>query len=114
MSIEETIRYAKEHISKFIYICGIPHHLEREKRDWIQTAARSYANALQRKGMLIQEPCILCGNPKTIKHHPNYHEFDKVVWLCIPCHAKVHGELTRIRNKVIADRLWAKLNSNRG
>jgi hypothetical protein len=34
--------------------------------------------------------CFVCGDKKTIKHHPDYDKPLKVFWLCSSCHRKLH------------------------
>ena len=61
----------------------------REKR----SAENKLNNAL-RTGMIIRpNKCILCQTEcKPQAHHYDYSKPLDVMWLCIPCHAKVHKE----------------------
>lgn len=52
--------------------------------------SRSQAKVYQRRGKLIQQPCRDCGSLKSEKHHPDYSQPLLVVWLCRPCHLKLH------------------------
>ena len=40
----------------------------------------------------IKRPCILCKQEKTQAHHNDYTSPFRIVWLCLPCHKKVHRE----------------------
>lgn len=47
---------------------------------------RSYANTYQRRGLLKKEPCEICGDKNTEKHHHDYSKPLEVNWLCKDCH----------------------------
>ena len=44
----------------------------------------------KRKGSVIQQPCEVCGNPKTQAHHDDYSRPLEVRWLCMICHKRHH------------------------
>ena len=44
-----------------------------------------------RKGILIKQPCSICGSTLNIEaHHPDYNKPLNVVWLCRDCHKIIH------------------------
>lgn len=50
---------------------------------------------LQKKGMLKNCPCAICGNQETEAHHTTYDDdlsSFKIVWLCKKCHERLHHE----------------------
>jgi hypothetical protein len=50
-------------------------------------------NATQRairNGKLIRQPCMICGNPRSQAHHPNYAQKLAVEWLCETHHKNLH------------------------
>lgn len=49
-------------------------------------------NAL-RSGLLVREPCAVCGEERSQAHHPDYSKPLDVVWLCHEHHRKEHGQL---------------------
>ena len=53
-------------------------------------ARRAVQNALA-NGKLIKTPCIVCGNPKSEGHHPNYRRRLWVFWLCRAHHKQLHS-----------------------
>lgn len=55
--------------------------------------ARRMVHAALRAGLLIRERCIVCGDPKSHAHHPDYSHPLEVVWLC----PKHHGEEHRVK-----------------
>ena len=46
-----------------------------------------------RSGKIVQNPCVRCGNTKSIAHHEDYDNKLDVIWLCQPCHKQRHKEL---------------------
>lgn len=59
--------------------------------------ARAYANVYQRLGKIKKQPCAICGDSNSQKHHPDYNKPLEVIWLCRPCHLKTH------KNEIISD-----------
>ena len=55
--------------------------------------ARCTANAYQKRGKLVPEPCLICGDPNTQKHPVDYNKPLEVVWLCRDCHSEVHHSI---------------------
>lgn len=55
----------------------------------LKDKARSYAGEYKRRGILVQVPCQ-CGATETEMHHPDYAKPLAAVWLCRPCHLKLH------------------------
>lgn len=58
------------------------------KRVWAQSALRS---ALKR-GLILQEPCMVCGSPIAEAHHPDYDRPMHVHWLCRKHHKAAHRQ----------------------
>jgi ribosomal protein S27AE len=55
-------------------------------------AHTSVARAI-RNGDLVRQPCIRCGEAKSLAHHEDYDQPLAVMWLCQPCHKQRHKEL---------------------
>lgn len=52
------------------------------------------ARAIKR-GKLVRQPCVYCGNPKTQAHHRDYSKPLDIVWCCFRCHReREHGQTT--------------------
>jgi len=49
-----------------------------------------------RNGRLTRQPCIRCGEQKSIAHHEDYDKPLDVMWLCQPCHKQRHKELKEL------------------
>jgi hypothetical protein len=47
------------------------------------------------RGKLRQKPCRHCGDAKAERHHPDYARPLYVIWLCRPCHLKLHANKRR-------------------
>ena len=60
--------------------------------------ARLIADRAQRAGTLIPEPCSECGEVNVEKHHPDYSQPLKIMWLCRVHHKSLHKaeNLTRV------------------
>jgi uncharacterized protein (DUF983 family) len=56
----------------------------------LKANARAYANEYQRRGLLVQKPCEVCGAEDSQKHHPDYSKPLEVVWLCRQHHMDKH------------------------
>lgn len=41
-------------------------------------------------GVLIKQPCEVCGDPDVEGHHPDYSKPLQVIWLCDKHHKEVH------------------------
>lgn len=46
-----------------------------------------------RSGELVRQPCVRCGDVKSLAHHEDYDKPLDVMWLCQPCHKQRHKEL---------------------
>lgn len=55
-------------------------------------AHSSVARAI-RNGSLVRQPCVRCGEAKSVAHHEDYDKPLEVMWLCQPCHKQRHKEL---------------------
>jgi len=52
-------------------------------------------NALYRamqKGVVVREPCMVCGEDKVHGHHHDYNKPLDVMWLCVEHHKLIHYE----------------------
>lgn len=67
---------------------------EEDKRR--QVAHNAVSRAV-RNGHLFREPCIRCGESKSLAHHEDYDEPLDVVWLCQPCHKQRHKEIDALK-----------------
>ncbi len=46
-----------------------------------------------KSGLLTKQPCIRCGEQKSLAHHEDYDKPLEIMWLCQPCHKQRHKEL---------------------
>ena len=69
------------------------HPLTREQRR--KNNVRRIARGYWLRGKLRQKPCRHCGESKTERHHPDYARPLYVIWLCRPCHLKLHANKRR-------------------
>lgn len=53
----------------------------------------SMCGSRRKPGFLKQQPCKVCGEPKTVAHHANYSKPLAVEWLCPRHHMLRHHEI---------------------
>lgn len=68
------------------------------KRAWSQrnSIKRSAQNAVSnavRAGVIVKEPCVVCGTSKSQGHHEDYNKPLDVIWLCPKHHAERHKQM---------------------
>jgi hypothetical protein len=56
-------------------------------------ARKQVQNALI-KGILVRQPCAVCGNEKSQGHHNDYTKPLDVIWLCDKHHKERHKQIT--------------------
>jgi hypothetical protein len=64
---------------------------EQRRKNNVRATARFY----WLRGKLRQKPCRHCGESRTERHHPDYARLLYVIWLCRPCHLKLHANKRR-------------------
>lgn len=84
-------------------------------KQWRQTPwgsktekARGQANSYQRAGIITPEPCEVCGDPDTEKHHEDYDHALDVRWLCHEHHRMVTAKEIKLPPR--APRLFHRLD----
>jgi len=55
--------------------------------------AHSQVARAVRNGTLVRQPCVRCGEFKSLAHHEDYDKPLEVMWVCQPCHKQRHKEL---------------------
>jgi hypothetical protein len=58
----------------------------------VKRNARAYARVYETRGHLTRQPCAHCLADGVERHHPDYAKPIDVVWLCRPCHLKLHRD----------------------
>ena len=61
----------------------------------VRKAATTAVNNAVRSGILLRQPCFICGSQDVQGHHPDYSRPLDVVWLCVPHHAELHRDYDR-------------------
>ena len=54
--------------------------------------ARQLVNYYKSTGVLVPQPCEVCGAGETYAHHDDYLEPLEVRWLCPTCHNRLHSK----------------------
>jgi len=65
------------------------------KADKRRTKCHNAVTRAIQSGKLIRQPCIKCGNEKSLAHHEDYDKPLEVMWLCQPCHKQRHKEMEK-------------------
>ena len=60
-----------------------------------RSVAHSRVSRAIRNGTLARQPCVKCGEVKSLAHHEDYDKPLEVMWLCQPCHKQRHKELRK-------------------
>ena len=63
----------------------------REEHPDRQAAYNLVKKAL-REGVLVRQPCSLCGDMDSHAHHDDYSKPLDVVWFCRSCHTEYHAQ----------------------
>ncbi len=71
------------------------------KEDKRRTRAHNAVTRAVRKGDLIRQPCVRCGEVKSVAHHEDYDKPLEVVWLCQPCHKQRHEEIKKLLKGIL-------------
>lgn len=91
-------RYMKQRYCKSCHAAHMrrtrPKHKDLPDDRRKKANARSYANVYQSRGFLKKQPCRDCGSNNSQKHHDDYSKPLEVIWLCRPCHLKIHNEVS--------------------
>lgn len=64
------------------------HPLNDEQR--MKANARSYSKEYRKRGLLLQQPCMVCGDNESEIHHIDYKQPLNVRWLCRQDHLELH------------------------
>jgi len=57
----------------------------------IKATARAIAGMNYRRGVITRKPCLSCGSTDSQMHHEDYSKPLQVIWLCRPCHLRMHA-----------------------
>lgn len=67
--------------------------------DLRRQVAHSKVSRAVRNGFLVRQPCVRCGEIKSLAHHEDYDKPLDVMWLCQPCHKQRHKEINQLTKK---------------
>jgi hypothetical protein len=63
-------------------------------------AKKAVGHAIE-AGKLLREPCVICGNPRSHGHHPDYERPMWVIWLCALHHRQMHTLLVNLLENLL-------------
>lgn len=79
-------KYNSEWRKKFGYHSETKWKIEHPKEVKAQYKLRYYV----KRGVVKKEPCITCGDEKSVGHHPDYNKPLEVIWVCRLHHRQIH------------------------
>ena len=65
------------------------------QEDKRRMAAHNAVSRAIKSGKLQRQPCVRCGEIKSLAHHEDYDKKLDVIWLCQPCHKQRHKEILK-------------------
>jgi len=71
---------------------------DRAKNNPKITAVRASTRYQVRKGVILKQPCFVCGD-QAEAHHPDYDQPLSIVWLCRKHHQAVHRMTKEIQHE---------------
>lgn len=77
-------------------------YLKMKSKHPLQFEARNIFHLAKLRGVLIKQPCEVCGNVKSDGHHDDYSKPLEVRWLCRVHHMELHRKTD---NPVILEKL---------
>ncbi len=78
-------------LERRIYRAAMQRRINQRPEEKIKIKARGLVQAALRRGDLVKQSCIVCGNTKAEAHHEDYAKPLQVEWLCRMHHAERHG-----------------------
>ena len=67
-----------------------PKHSELTEEQKLKANVRSYLNVYIKRGKIIKQPCVVCGNVNSEAHHEDYSKPLEVIWYCREHHLNHH------------------------
>jgi hypothetical protein len=71
--------------------------MKRNRMEQIKYEAHKNVTNAINKGVLVKQPCVICGEKEVDAHHHNYKKPLDVVWLCKEHHCMVHSHQNRYK-----------------
>lgn len=71
---------------------------------------RGYAHIYYKRGLLLKEPCQICGDPNSQMHHDDYNHPLDVKWLCRKHHIRYHRLMKIFGIKAKNSEIYGKNN----
>lgn len=69
----------------------MPKESKKRAEETKKARARSEVYKAINAGTVVRKSCIRCGAAKSEAHHLDYERPLLIVWLCMPCHRRMHS-----------------------
>jgi hypothetical protein len=76
-----------------------PAHTDLPPEELRRARVRGYASVYQRRGLLVPQPCEVCGSADVEKHHEDYDYPLLVRWRCREHHLDLHYTWRPLRRR---------------
>jgi hypothetical protein len=82
--------YGKEYNKAWRKKYGYMNESKWKKSNPIKVKAEAAVQAYIKAGKMRRLPCQICGENKSVAHHPTYNEVLNVIFLCHKHHREIH------------------------
>lgn len=75
----------------------------RSQKTWIKNNPKKYithqiVNQAVKYGILVPQPCLVCGEKNVVAHHKDYDRPYDVIWLCPQHHKDEHHKIDAVNS----------------
>jgi len=89
-------RYGKQRYCKSCHALHMrnnrPKHRDLPDEARLKANVRRMTSYYVKRGLIKKTDCANCGNIRSEAHHTDYTKPLEVIWLCRPCHLKIHND----------------------
>lgn len=70
-----------------------PKHSELKPEARKKANTRAYSKEYLKRGFIVKQPCVVCGDENSQMHHDDYDKPLDVIWVCRKHHLELHKNL---------------------
>ena len=102
-NIEKFRAYQREYNSLYRRKNGYKSEKKWKKKNRLKIRVEQVLHRAIEAGLLKRKPCEICGNEKSVAHHPSYDRPLEVVFLCHIHHRKYHYRTIKVIHSGVID-----------